>query len=363
MTEKKNMRVSIITVSLNAVKTIEQTILSVLNQSYEDIEYIIVDGMSTDGTVDIIQKYENRLGCFIHEKDTGLYDAMNKGIARASGDIVGIINSDDWYDDNAIEKVAACFRETDAEVVYGRMRILEDGKVGGVSPREELGQIWTRGLSHPAVFIKRSVYGEYGCFDTKYRLVADYDFLLKIYTGGVKFVYIDMILANFRLGGLSSVRDVQVSEEALDVVRHYIGKCPEKEEVLCLRAEMVRTAKWNYLLDVVPDKMCEWLREKYPNALEGVAVWGSGFWGGRTEHALERGGLEVPMFIDSDRKVWGKTKNNLLIEPPEKLKDFRGLVVIAIRHGAEEVCGRLRELNESGIQWISLEEISREYKA
>lgn len=360
---KRKLKVSIITVSFNSAKTIEQTILSVLNQSYQNMEYIIVDGMSTDGTAEIIQKYQCRLDCFIHEKDLGLYDAMNKGITHASGDIVGIINSDDWYEDNSVEKVVECFQETAAQVVYGRMRILENEEEKRISPREELRQIWTNGLSHPAVFVKRSMYKEYGCFDIDYRIVADYDFLLKLYTGGVRFAYIDAILANFRLGGLSSVRDVQASEETLRVVQRYIKMCPQKEEVLHLWKERVKNAKLNYLLDAEPIKMCEWIRERYPCISRGAVVWGSGLLGGRMEYALRRGKIGIQMFIDSNKELWGNMKHDVMIEAPEKLKSFRGLVIIAIKHEPDKVCRRLQELNVAGMQWMTLEDIVREYKA
>ena len=112
------MLVSIITVVRNARKTIEQTINSVLSQTYKNIEYIIIDGASTDGTQEVIKKYENQLTYSVSEVDQGLYDAMNKGIQHARGDIIGIINSDDWYECNAIQKVVDVFEKCDTKLVH-----------------------------------------------------------------------------------------------------------------------------------------------------------------------------------------------------------------------------------------------------
>ena len=110
--EKLNMKLSIITVSLNNKDTIEQTIRSVLSQTYNNVEYIVIDGGSTDGTVDIIKKYEDKISYWVSESDKGIYDAMNKGIRKATGDIVGILNADDFYvDENVLEKVVKCFEK------------------------------------------------------------------------------------------------------------------------------------------------------------------------------------------------------------------------------------------------------------
>ena len=124
-----NVKVSIITVSFNSVKTIEQTIKSVINQTYKSIEYIIIDGASTDGTQQVIEKYKDRISFYVSEKDDGLYYAMNKGIEHASGDIVGIINSDDWYVEDAVENMVVCMLETDADLAYGKVvNINTDGR-------------------------------------------------------------------------------------------------------------------------------------------------------------------------------------------------------------------------------------------
>ena len=121
------MKVSIITVCYNSAKTIKRTIKSVAEQDYEEIEYIIIDGGSTDGTLDIIDRYKDKISVLVSEPDEGIYDAMNKGIARATGDIIGFMNSDDWYADGAIVAIAEAFKKTEAEIVYGKTIISENG--------------------------------------------------------------------------------------------------------------------------------------------------------------------------------------------------------------------------------------------
>ena len=122
------MKISIITVCLNSEKTIEQTIRSVLGQKDEDFEYIIVDGCSSDNTLDIVGKYSKDITRIVSEQDGGIYDAMNKGIALATGEIIGIINSDDWYEEGALEAVRKCFQAVNAEVVYGRMNLVNENE-------------------------------------------------------------------------------------------------------------------------------------------------------------------------------------------------------------------------------------------
>lgn len=196
--------VSIITVSYNAAKTIEQTIRSVINQTYDSIEYIIIDGGSTDGTVDIIKKYEDQITYWVSEPDKGIYDAMNKGIAHAKGDIIGIINSDDWYELDAVEQVVKHYKEGE-RVYYGGLKSYQENGTTFVTPATDSLSRLKRGMvvNHPSMFVNREVYERYGAFSLDYRIAADWDFTLKVYMKGVPFVKIDKILANFRLGGVS----------------------------------------------------------------------------------------------------------------------------------------------------------------
>lgn len=206
--------VSIITVCYNSEKYIRDTIESVLNQTYDNIEYIIVDGESTDNTLDIIQDYEPKFNgsmYWISEPDNGIYDAMNKGIDMANGEIIGIINSDDWYEKNAVEFVVNKYLITDLDdkfIFHGNMNKYDSEKNKlftsfrnnkFIENKIEYGMP----VNHPSVFVSEKIYKKIGNFNTKFKIAGDYDFIYRCYNHGIEFVYINKILCNMRLGGIS----------------------------------------------------------------------------------------------------------------------------------------------------------------
>lgn len=199
---------SIITISYNSSKTIEQTINSVINQSYKNFEYIIIDGGSTDGTVEIIEKYKSAVNIFISEKDYGIYDAMNKGIKLATGDWVGIINSDDFYELNIFEKINNEIENNiNFEIIHGNLNIVDLSSkfVIEIKPSDKLSDInFTMNMFHPTVFVKRSLYEKERLFDLNFKLSSDWDLLKFFFNNGYKFHYLDLTIANFRQGGAGS---------------------------------------------------------------------------------------------------------------------------------------------------------------
>jgi glycosyltransferase involved in cell wall biosynthesis len=216
--------VSIITVSLNSEKTIAKTIESVLSQSYAGIEYIIIDGASTDRTMDILKQYEPRFKGrmrWISKKDNGIYDAMNKGIEVVKGEIVGLINSDDWYEPDAVKLVAQSYQKHGEAVYYGIVRIMEDGKevmLKAVSDQFLHREV----LAHPAYFVPKSIYQKYGLFRLDYKYASDYELMMRLINSHVRFVQIDRILATFNQGGKSSQHGLQTLEEFFKI-RHFYG--------------------------------------------------------------------------------------------------------------------------------------------
>lgn len=210
----RNVFFSIITVCYNSEKTIEKTLKSVLNQSYQNFEYIVIDGASTDHTLDVIKQYKN---CFeekmqiISEPDCGIYDAMNKGIARAKGELIGIINSDDYYELDALEQVSLAYQGKKYEIIYGMQRnFTNDGKLASIIFRHH-DFLESDMINHPTCFITKELYRDKGNYCLEYKASSDYDYMLRMKkSGDVLFNPIQVILANFTLGGTSSCSDAHL---------------------------------------------------------------------------------------------------------------------------------------------------------
>jgi glycosyltransferase len=206
------MKISIITVVFNNKKTIKDAIESVLSQTYKNIEYIIIDGASTDGTVEIIKSYKNKIAKFISEPDKGLYDAMNKGLHLATGDVIGILNSDDIYiDSKVVSKVVNLFQHSGAEIVYGDLQYVDRANTDIVIRTWNSGK-YTSGLfkegwhpPHPTCFVKKSIYDKYGDFDLRYKIAADYEIMLRfIEKYKIQPEYLPEVMVKMRNGGASN---------------------------------------------------------------------------------------------------------------------------------------------------------------
>lgn len=208
------MKISLITVTYNSGTTLRDTIQSVLAQTYRNVEYIVVDGLSKDNTMDIVREYEPQFEGrmkWISEKDKGLYDAMNKGVRMATGDVVGILNSDDFFTANdVLEKVAAGFDEqTDA--VYGDLHYVHPDDLQH-SVRYYSSKIFKRNLmrmgfipAHPTFYCRRECFDKFGYYKTDYKIAADFDLLLRfIYVNRIRIKYLPMDMVTMRTGGAST---------------------------------------------------------------------------------------------------------------------------------------------------------------
>jgi glycosyltransferase involved in cell wall biosynthesis len=205
-------KVSIITVVWNNKKTIKDAINSVLNQTYKNIEYIIIDGASTDGTIKVIKNYKDKITKFISEPDKGLYDAMNKGVALATGDVVGILNSDDFYiDEFVIEKVIKTFKDQKVDSVYADLVYIKPENLNKTVRYYDSSKFnpskfaygWMP--AHPTFFVKREVYERYGNFRTDLKIAADFDILARfLHTHKISYYYMKEVLVKMRVGGVST---------------------------------------------------------------------------------------------------------------------------------------------------------------
>jgi glycosyltransferase involved in cell wall biosynthesis len=222
------MKISIITVSYNSAKTIETTFESVLHQTYSNIEYIVVDGGSTDNTLKIAENYSEIITVLVSEQDNGLYDAMNKGIKLATGDIIGLINSDDLFcDPDALSKVVNVFKTNkNLDSVYADLFYVSQNDIDKVARR------WVSGTqkkfkygwhpAHPTFYIKKTVYDRFGLFDLSFRLAADFEIMLRFLDKHkISTVYLKDPLVKMRLGGKTNKSLKNIYYQNLECLRAF----------------------------------------------------------------------------------------------------------------------------------------------
>ncbi len=208
------MLVSIITVAYNSEHCIRKAIESVLNQTYANVEYLIIDGQSTDNTVAIAKEYQNAFQekgysyRIFSEKDNGIYDAMNKGIRLATGDLIGLINSDDWYEPIAVETAVNAYKESPYDLFYADLNLIRaDGSV--IVKRSRLDRFpSSRHWNHPTTFITKQTYDEMGLYRCQ-TIYDDFDLILRLRRAGKKVCIKNVILANFRTGGVSNEKSLK----------------------------------------------------------------------------------------------------------------------------------------------------------
>ena len=221
-----------VTVVFNGAKHLEQCITSVINQTYSNVEYIVIDGGSTDGTLDIIRRYENKISYWISEPDKGIFDAMNKGIKKANGDFIGILNADDWYEADIVTRMVDEITGIQNPSEYGSLvfycnyyhfdeELRTESKVRKYSTKKK----YWRGMSilHQSMFISKGIYNKLGVYDLTYRSASDYDFFLRMIRNGIKFVGLDVHGVNFRRGGYSTMNMNESLREASKINQLYFG--------------------------------------------------------------------------------------------------------------------------------------------
>ena len=234
----KTMKVSIITAVYNNTEFIEDCIRSVLDQSYKNIEHIIIDGGSTDGTLEVIKKYNKYISKWISESDKGIYDAINKGIDIATGDIVGILNSDDFYVNNeVINKIVKVFERRNIDAVYADLVYVD------VKNTDRIVRFWKSGEykegsfkrgwhpPHPTFFVKKECYNKYGLYDLNFPVSADFELMLRLIEKyKIKVAYLPEVIIKMRIGGESNKSLINIFKGNLNVIKAFkknnIDYCP-----------------------------------------------------------------------------------------------------------------------------------------
>jgi glycosyltransferase len=206
------IKISVVTAVFNRKKTVAQALESVLTQSYPSVETIVIDGGSNDGTLSVLESYRTRLNFLISEPDQGIYDALNKGIKHATGDVIGFLHADDFFEDNEVlSKVAMVLQDTSIDAVYGDLVYVSHDDAeqvirywkSGVYDDDALSRGWMP--PHPTFYVRKSVYERLGGFDTRYSIAADYDTILRfLAVEKIRTVYIPQVLVRMRAGGISN---------------------------------------------------------------------------------------------------------------------------------------------------------------
>lgn len=223
MITKKYLKISVITVVYNDIQHIEETIKSVIDQTYDNVEYVIIDGGSTDGTIDVIKKYQKYIDYWVSEPDKGIYYAMNKGILKSTGDYVHFLNSGDtFYNHGVLSKIINVVSEKNVDLIYGKSLKLYE-KYNSISPFTIKKLKYGIMPSHQATFVNKSFLINMGCFDLEYKSSSDFDFYCRSYLSDCVYLKLDIIIANFLPGGFSSNKAINYFE-TFHIIEKHFGK-------------------------------------------------------------------------------------------------------------------------------------------
>lgn len=356
--KENDLKVSIITVVRNGAKTIEQTILSVLEQTYKNIEYIIIDGESTDGTLQIVENYFRFIDCFVSEADQGIYDAMNKGIQKATGDIIGIINSDDWYAKDAVKNVVDYLCQKDVDVVYGKIDYVFENGSRKEWKRAALETFWYRNVvKHPSVFIKKEIYMKYGGFNLKYAVCGDYELLLRLYSKHIRFGFTDNVIAYFRVGGFSSKFQYKSIVERKEISMNYIEYSPNKSETLNKIEDEYRWGKFSLEIRNRKNLLSDLLSTYFQKKVSEIIIFGTGILSEECYRILQEEKIVVKFFSDNDPNKWNNEIHGIRVAMPQEIYDKGGYVLIAVRDDAEKIKEQLKKNKSTELKCVYLKEL------
>jgi len=360
-------KVSVITACYNSKKTIEQTVDSVIRQTYDNIEYIIIDGSSKDGTIDILNKYKGDIDIIISEPDRGIYDAFNKGILASTGDIIFFLNSDDYfYDEKVVEDVACIYRNrSDINVVYGNVLIVDEaagykhanGRFTSISDLSQ-GQM----IPHQGVFVRRHLFDKLGLFSVSYRICSDFDFIIKCFKDDFeKIQYFDRIIAVFREGGISSKPEnhmLKKMEFSYIIHKHF--------DILNLQNELLKSSvyglykAWLELLLLQNKGITHLLHE---HDVKTAAIFGTMKLALLLLTDMKKENISVTMFIDNNINMQGQFIEGIpVVSPQIAAREDYGIDCIIVSVESEkdiEIIKDLRELFRAEVPVVSWKNLAK----
>ncbi len=310
------MLFSIITVVLNGARTIERTIRSVVSQKTENVEYIVIDGGSSDGTIEIINRYKKYIDIFISEKDSGLYDAMNKGIKLSHGEYIAFINADDWYEPDSFINVKKHIKNG-VNIIYGKVRCFENGVakgyIGITEPTDPQKLLIDNLYCHQGLFINRDVFDEIGLYDIKFKTFADHEWNLRANKAGYSFFFINETISNYTLGGKSSENTLQNAKEIIEIAACHINDQEKyRNELIELQKKRLTYLRFDYLVKNKPYIYINLDRR------EQYYLWGAGRYGEKCFELLQHSDIKVKGFIDNRG---GNDYNGVRLYHPDDVLD------------------------------------------
>ncbi len=357
-------KISIITACYNSEKYIEDAIQSVLGQTYPHIEYLIIDGASSDGTMEIINKYKSRISLVVSEPDKGVYDAFNKGIQRATGELVYFLNSDDYlYENDTVERMVSVFQERDdLNAVYGNILLKDDAvSVDQVYGRSFEREDFIRGYMppHQSLFVRKAMFEKYGGFNLKYRSSGDFDFISKLYLNeGTRMLYLNQIVAVFRRGGLSTnyrSRIIGLRETEQLIERHFGQKADLSS------TEIQNNALYRCWLESWVLRGRGITAALKNDGISNVVIFGTMKTACYLHQDLIKEGFHVKAFIDNNPHMQGKAIEGVRIVPSEWLhnnQDKVDAIIVSLENANDaRVIEELKQAFGSGMRVVSWKEL------
>ncbi|MHA6481266.1 glycosyltransferase family 2 protein [Paenibacillus sp. strain BS8-2] len=347
-------KISVITVCYNAEQTIEQTIQSVINQTYDNIEYIIIDGASTDRTMEIVDKYRRQISKVISEPDKGIYDAFNKAIYCSTGDYLYFLNADDQlFKNEVLVDISSQLQETNADVLYGAVEYIElyNGKPYVWKDKIDLKKVMQGHMPHhQGTFFRKTIFDKFGVYNTRYSLAADYEFTTRYFSDeAIRIQKVDDIVAKFRMGGVSTSITSSAKEtwgqEKEKIVRELyqfeVQKNPLQENYDLLKIWI------NLLINVQEFDVNEMLQGD-------IAVFGAGDISALIIDFISKRGMTPCVVFDNDPYLEGKLMKNIVIKTPKKLENINTIIIATEANHEQSIRKQLEQEFEEEILKINI---------